>query len=518
MIETSVLTVDSQGVSDPMASVVKDYGRSDFLSESRFDIGGPDRLTSLNAIKHGAVWAAVNIISGDVGQIPFNVMHRERNQWVRDDRHPVAKLLGYKPNAWQTPSVFKEWVTATRLIWGNAIAWIRRDRMQKPVELVPVPPQYVDYDIDEESGLPYYRITAPLLRMPAYLELDEVLHFRGLTSNGFWGYRLVEVAYDVLSLGRNVTKHAAASFENGAAPGGVLEHPGKLPLEARKELREAWDQRHGGAGRAGRTAVLWEGMKFNPITASNVDAQLLEVLAEETTKVAQLFQIPPHKLGDLRHSSVRSNLEESNREYYSQTLSRFVYAMRDELAFKLLANPETYTIKPDPEELLKGDKLSQLQVAQIALASMVWTRNEARDYIGMGPVPDGDAFANPNTTASTPPPAPRRGSAAPAAMLAECKVAVRAETAKLARAAETSRNFVAYAERFYASAWSDLVVDVVSAGTAEAARKYAEHSHAAVMVLAENVKTGKELAECIRQRDEPAYAAMLSSIIMEAAA
>jgi hypothetical protein len=103
-------------------------------------------------------------------------------------------------------------------------------------------------------------------------------------------------------------------------------------------------------------------------------------------------------------------------------------------------------------------------------------------------------------------------------MLAECKVAVRAEHAKLAKAAETSRNFVAYAERFYASAWSDLVVDVVSAGTVEAANKYADHSRAAVMALADKAKTGKELAELIRQRDALADAALLLSIIMEAAA
>jgi HK97 family phage portal protein len=516
VIGSSELTVDLQGVADARAAVVKDHGSGDYLSDIGVQFGDPEQLTSLNVIKHGAVWAAVNIIAGDVGQIPFNVMHSEKGQWVRDGRHPVAKLLSYSPNAWQTPSVFKEWITATRLIWGNAIVWIRRDRMSKVVELVPVPPQYISYDIDQETGLPYYRITSPTLRTPPYLELNEVLHFRGLTSNGFWGYRLAEVAYDVLSLGRSVISAAAASFRNSSAPGGILKHPGKPSVDVRIALREDWERLHRGPNRAGRVAVLPDGMDFQQLLMKNIDAQLLEMLAEQTTLVAQLLQIPPHKLGDMRHSSVRANLEESNREYFTQTISRGVYAMSEEFARKLLPNPETYCIKPDPEELLKGDKLSQLQTAQIGVSSMLWTRNEAREYVGKGPVADGDKFENPNTTA--PERQPRRDQSVPAAMLAECKVAVRAEAAKLAKAAETSRNFVAYAERFYASAWSDLVVDVVNAATPDAAAKYAEQSRAAVMALADKAKTGKELAEMIRQRDAAADALLLSSIIMECAA
>jgi HK97 family phage portal protein len=506
----STITVDTGGVSEEQAAVLKDYSSADWIGDSRI-VASPEELTSLNVIKHGTVWAAVNVIAGDMSQVPFNVMHNTtRNGWVKDLAHPVSALLNYRPNVWQTPSVWKKWVISTTLIWGNAIVWIRRNQRGGIADLVPIPPQHVSYDTDDD-GVPYYRITTPSVALPPTLELHEVLHFRGLTGNGFWGYRLAEIAADELSFGRSVVKHAANVFRNGAVPGGVLEHPGKLPIEARRNMREEWERMHRGPQQAGRIAILYEDTKYRAMTVSNVDAQLIEAMADDAVLTARLFRLPPYKLADFRQSSVRANLVQSQTEYWQGTLSDWANMMREELSLKLFPNPATYCVKPDPTELVKGDTREQVEVAQLGVSSMLWTRNEGRVYIGMNPVEGGDKFENPNTTAPNKP-------AAPAAMLAECKVAVRAEHAKLAKAAETSRNFVAYAERFYASAWSDLVVDVVSAGTVEAANKYADHSRAAVMALADKAKTGKELAELIRQRDALADAALLSSIIMEAAA
>lgn len=53
--------------------------------------------------------------------------------------------------------------------------------------------------------------------------------------------------------------YGAKFFANGAAPGGVLEHPGTIKDPQR--VRESWQSTFGGSGNANKIAVLEEGMK-----------------------------------------------------------------------------------------------------------------------------------------------------------------------------------------------------------------------------------------------------------------
>lgn len=57
-------------------------------------------------------------------------------------------------------------------------------------------------------------------------------------------------------------EYGAKFFANGAAPGGVLEHPGTIKDPQR--VRESWQSTFGGSGNANKIAVLEEGMKYTP--------------------------------------------------------------------------------------------------------------------------------------------------------------------------------------------------------------------------------------------------------------
>ncbi len=346
-------------------------------------------ITTDNLLRQGTVWAGVNVIAGDLGQIPFRVERDTEGGPEDTPRHPVARLLRDGPNAWQTIDQWLEWTTATAIIWGNAISRIRRDLAGNVVALEPIPPVYVSWDV--QDGEPFYRITAP--DQQGTLPMADVVHIRTLNATGFWGLRLAEVAYNELSLVMHSKRHAVSVFEKGAFPGGFLRHQGKPSPEAITDLRRQFESRHSAAN-AGRVGVLTEGMTYEPTAVTPADAQLLETISHDAVLVGQVLGISPYFLGDLRHNATRANLEEESKQYYARTLRRRVLSLEKELQRKLLRSPQ-YRITADPTNFLKGDLATQVDVAAKAVTARLWTRNEARGYIGSKPVADGDVFENP---------------------------------------------------------------------------------------------------------------------------
>lgn len=368
------------------------------VAASQRDESGVD-VTETTAITHGPVWQALNILAGDFGLIPFNVRKRLPGDkgWENDERHPLASVMQRQTNKIQTPAVWKEWSMATALIWGNAVSEILRDATGRIVGLFPLPPQLIRYAVDDNGEYFYYAVHPK--NGVIIWEPGGVVHFRGLTSDGFWGYRLVEVAAGVIGHGLALRKHGNATFKHGARPSGVLQHPGKMGPDARQNLRDDWNAVHAGPDNAQKVAILWEGMTFNPYSISNHDAEWLGAMRLDREQVAGIFNLPPHKLGALENAAVRANLEEQNREYYNTSLARHVNKAREEMNIKCLASTSRlYEVKPDPTELLKGDKKSQMETSQIAIASTIWSPNDARRWMGENPRDGGDEYGNPNTT------------------------------------------------------------------------------------------------------------------------
>ena len=92
-------------------------------------------------------------------------------------------------------------------------------------------------------------------------------------------------------------EYGAKFFANGAAPGGVLEHPGTIKDPGR--VRESWQSTFGGSGNANKVAVLEEGMKYTPIGISPEQAQFLETRKFQINEIARIFRVPPHMVSDL---------------------------------------------------------------------------------------------------------------------------------------------------------------------------------------------------------------------------
>lgn len=427
-------------------------------------------VSPMSALGHGPVWQAVNILAGDVGQLPFRKMKRRRRtgpagaaQWEteKDDMHWCDFLLRDSPNEWQTPGLWKETMMAWALLWGNAICVIDRPRSDM-ARLVPLPPWSTDR---RQEGLGEWTIITRLEHTGADLEFDyrDCFHLRGLATDGFWGLSVVSIAKNVIGHGMALQKHGDAVFKNAARPSGYLRKPeGALSPEARANLRKEWDAIHAGSHNAGRIAVLWEGMEFHPMSMSNEDAQWLEGRKLDREFIASLFNLPAFKLNALENSAVRANLEEQNRDYFNTSLARWTNKFAEEAQRKLLTEKERrsnrHFFKWFPEAFLRGDTRTRFESYGLAITHQWMSPNEVRQLEDMNPYEGGDDYANPaiNVAKSDAPPDSSDANTSQdveqtaAAMIAtQVRALLNCEAKQLQQEAASCRNFTGWASRYY---------------------------------------------------------------------
>jgi HK97 family phage portal protein len=424
------------------------------------------RVTPSTALSHGPVWAAVNMLAGDTGQLPWHKMIRRGRTRDRDDAHALEYIIGTQPNDYQTPAMWKEWTIATALLWGNAISYVERERgLTGPVTgLYPLAPDRTGYIIEGNEYFVYSWINNQLF----WFSPDELFHIRGLAVNGFWGRSFVDVCSDVVGHGLALRHHGNATFRNGARPSVAVKHPKTMSDAARAQFRKEWEARHAGVDNDGSVVILWEGMELSTYSLSNVDAQWLEAVKLDPVHIAMLTGVPPHMLGALENSAVRANLEEQTRSYFQRGLSRHLNKLCEEAKLKLLTDRERRS--PDPahyfkfitEAFLKGDVKTRFASYTLAIASRILNPNECREREDLNPYEGGDEFLNPaidpavvaaaagdNGNQDNPDGEDPQVDALRNLVRSQCESLVQFEANKLAWAAKNPKNFVAWLDDFY---------------------------------------------------------------------
>ena len=219
-----------------------------------------------------------------------------------------------------------------------------------------------------------------------YLDPSEVLHIPGLGFDGLVGYSPIAMAKNAIGMAIACEEYGAKFFANGAAPGGVLEHPGTIKDPQR--VRESWQSTFGGSGNANKIAVLEEGMKYTPIGISPEQAQFLETRKFQINEIARIFRVPPHMVGDLEKSSF-SNIEQQSLEFVKYTLDPWVIRWEQSIQRSLLSKDEkaVYFVKFNLEGLLRGDYQSRMNGYAIGRQNGWMSANDIRELENLDRIP-----------------------------------------------------------------------------------------------------------------------------------
>jgi HK97 family phage portal protein len=216
---------------------------------------------------------------------------------------------------------------------------------------------------------------------------DQVLHIRGMSTNGLLGVDLLNKGREQIGLALALQKYAAKFFGRGANISGVLEHPETLSKEAQERLKAAWDKTYSGIENAHKVAILEEGMKFAKMGASPEEAQALESRKFQTLEVARIFGVPPHMIGDLERATF-SNIEHQGIEFVTFCIAPWATLIEQRISKQLLNSNERrlYFAEFSLEALMRGDYKSRQEGLHIQRQDGVINANEWRALENMNPI------------------------------------------------------------------------------------------------------------------------------------
>ena len=338
-------------------------------SNYSFFMGGSASGKQVNertSMQMTAVYSCVRILSEAVASLPLNVYrYTDTGGKEKAFDHPLYRLLHDEPNPEMSSFIFRETLMTHLLLWGNAYAQIIRNGKGEVIALYPLMPDRMTVDRDANGRLYYkYRKSnddAPTMESGVVnLAPSDVLHVPGLGFDGLVGYSPIAMAKNAIGLAIAAEEYGSKFYANGAAPSGVLEHPGTLKDPTR--VRDSWNSTFGGSSNSHKVAVLEEGMKYTPISISPNEAQFLETRKFQINEIARIFRVPPHMVGDLEKSSF-SNIEQQSLEFVKYTLDPWVIRWEQALYRTLLSEEEKKTLffKFNVEGLLRGDYQSRMQ-------------------------------------------------------------------------------------------------------------------------------------------------------------
>jgi HK97 family phage portal protein len=365
-------------------------------SRYSFFFGGTCSGKSVNehtAMQMTAVYSCVRILSETVAGLPLHVYkYNDKGGKEKHLAHPLYKLLHDEPNPEMTSFAFRETLMSHLLLWGNAYSQVIRNARGEVVALYPLMPNKMTVDRDSNGRLFYlYQRSsedAPSLGKDSqvYLSPSDVLHIPGLGFDGLVGYSPIAMAKNAVGLAIATEEYGAKFFANGAAPGGVLEHPGTI--KDPQKVKDSWNSAYQGSGNAHRVAVLEEGMKYQPIGVSPEQAQFLETRKFQINEIARIFRIPPHMLADLEKSSF-SNIEQQSLEFVKYTLDPWVVRWEQSMCRTLLMESEkpTVFIKFNVDGLLRGDYASRMNGYATARQNGWMSANDIREMENLDRIP-----------------------------------------------------------------------------------------------------------------------------------
>ncbi len=297
-------------------------------------------------------------------------------------------LLGFAPNPSMTSCQFFKSIEACRCTSGNGYAIKSFDEQGQLDRLDLLDPDRVTPLLEGGSGELWYRIQ-PDQGKAYYVHNWYVVHVPFVSVNGYTGVSPVSVLFDTMRYSENIQRFSVKQLEQGVNDAIVLEAPANLGETQKVKMVESFMKAY--RETSGNVLLLESGVTARSLNRSPVDSKLFEVEKITRSKVAMVYNLPPHLLGDYSDTSFSSQ-EQQMLEFLMLTMLPIVTAYEQELDRKLLTRSqrkEGYHFRFDMEAILRADAATQAEVDYKAVRSAWKTPDEIRSSRFLPPYPDG---------------------------------------------------------------------------------------------------------------------------------
>lgn len=354
-------------------------------------------LSPDTVLAYHAVYACVTVIANDIGKLRARLVRQDDNGiWTPTDSAAFGPVLR-RPNRFQNHIQFKQWWVTSKLLYGNAYGLKQRDQRGVVTAIFVLDPRRV-VPLVSDDGSVYYQLSQDNLTGPhqdqVTVPASEIIHDRmNCLFHPLVGVSPLYAAGLAAGHGLKIQEDSGEFFANGARPSGILTAPGHIADDTALRLKTHWETNYGNGKGAGKVAVLGDGLKFEPMRMTAVDAQVIEQLKWTPTVVASCFHVPPFKIG-LGTIPQGQKVGDLNQIYYDDCLQslieEFEACMDDGLGLEQKKDGVQYGVELDLTGLLRMDPTTHAEFLTRLVGGAVMTPNEARIRTNLGPIKGGD--------------------------------------------------------------------------------------------------------------------------------
>lgn len=310
-----------------------------------------------SALSQATVFACARVYALGLATVPFKLMQeqgRDRNP-ARD--HELYELISLRPNEWQTSFEFRQMVGLHLALANQAFVYKVIDVTGKRIlELLPFPPSEVEVK-RRPDGSRAYRIRvnsdAGFVDVPA----ENIWHIKYLSWNGVVGLDTVDKVRESIGLALSAEEHGARFYANGAQVNGLLSTDASLGPEKAKELRESWEASYSGSENSGKTAVLWGGLKYQPIAMQADHSQYDQTRMTQDLAICRGFGVMPIMAGIADKTATYASAEAMFQAHVTFTLMPLFQCVEQSAAVALLSSAERrsgYYVHLNANGLMRG--------------------------------------------------------------------------------------------------------------------------------------------------------------------
>ena len=344
------------------------------------------------------VYRCVDLISDSVAVLPLKTYLLDEGGFKKEYKtHPAYMILDLEPNEDMTRFVFFKTLMASVLLTGNGYAYIERGRNLNLLQLIYIPTSQVTIVyITDKNGI--MRKRYQVVGFKELVEPKDMIHVLNFSYDGIIGVSTLTHARQTLGIATKSEEHASGFFESGGAVSGILTVEGKrLDKKQKDQIYETWGERM--SQHPNGIAVLEGDMKYQPITVSPKDSQLLESRQFNVVDICRFFSVSPVKAFDLSKSSY-STVEATQLQYLTDTALAVITKIEQEINRKVFLRSERGRIiaEFDTSAILRTDKAAQAAYWKDMFYVGAASPNEIRRENNLSRVDNGDKVFVPVNT------------------------------------------------------------------------------------------------------------------------
>jgi HK97 family phage portal protein len=340
------------------------------------------------ALQVSSVWACIELLCDTIASLPLFVYEKQGDERKLSRDSALWRLLYESPNSRHTALEFWTVMIMNFLFRGNAYARLARDDKGEVISMWPLAADQVRVAVTENGMIRYeYTLDGKIF----IYDESSILHLRD-KGNGIVGASRLDYMASSVTLSIYAQDTTIKAFANDNKRPGVFMIDKTLSPEQRKLIRDNFS----GLTEAGEDdlIVLEAGAKFEPLSLSPAEVQLLETRRFSVEDIGRWFGVPSILINDLGNKVPYGNNNDLAEFFYRFKLRPMLVNFEQALRKRVFTAEQRvkYSAEFNLDALLRSNLKDRMEIYSKAVQNGLKTRNECRQLENDPPMDGGDTL------------------------------------------------------------------------------------------------------------------------------